>query len=408
MTSERSGEALLSESAGALLGVLGEFWPDGDARVLKRGDPNFGSAGYAFVPNARQARLLIPIDRPRAAAEAMHKFSAALSMREIVGRSAAALAFRIGLASLLPDRVLLPGATPLSLSEYLAQVLGEPVTYTVSVGSARANRKPILQVFSRSGRTIAYAKIGDGPVSAADVSKEAVSLSAVGDRLPANFEIPEKLHFGYWNEVPVLLISPLRVGAGQRPMRWLRIPTQEMIQFSACFAAGESGLVNSPFWTRLLNGTQRLRSRDRRHRLESLCDAISSAAGGIQFSIGAWHGDWTPWNMAISRGRLQLWDWERFETGVPLGLDIVHFAVNAVTRRAGFDVVAIRDALELSEKALPNWDPVVLRLTQASYLAAVALRYSTSAEGPNGDLIAKQADIALEAGAARMHSASLT
>ena len=51
--------------------------------------------------------------------------------------------------------------------------------------------------------------------------------------------------------------------------------------------------------------------------------------------LGAWHGDWTPWNMSRRRGRLQLWDWERFETGVPLGLDRCHYGVNAVVRRDG-------------------------------------------------------------------------
>ena len=51
--------------------------------------------------------------------------------------------------------------------------------------------------------------------------------------------------------------------------------------------------------------------------------------------------------MSRRRGRLQLWDWERFETGVPLGLDRCHYAVNAVTRRDGTDVASVMRGFEL-------------------------------------------------------------
>jgi hypothetical protein len=39
---------------------------------------------------------------------------------------------------------------------------------------------------------------------------------------------------------------------------------------------------------------------------------------------GAWHGDWTPWNMGVLGGRLCVWDWERFAAPVPLGMDLLH------------------------------------------------------------------------------------
>ena len=40
--------------------------------------------------------------------------------------------------------------------------------------------------------------------------------------------------------------------------------------------------------------------------------------------VGCWHGDWTPWNSASLDGSVLLWDWERFDTGVPIGFDLLH------------------------------------------------------------------------------------
>jgi hypothetical protein len=45
--------------------------------------------------------------------------------------------------------------------------------------------------------------------------------------------------------------------------------------------------------------------------------------------VGAWHGDWGPWNMAWQRGHPQVWDWERYGDGVPAGLDVVHYLASA-------------------------------------------------------------------------------
>ncbi len=52
--------------------------------------------------------------------------------------------------------------------------------------------------------------------------------------------------------------------------------------------------------------------------------------------------------MSRRHGRLQLWDWERFETGVPLGLDRCHYGVNAVCRRDGVGLASVMRGLELA------------------------------------------------------------
>jgi hypothetical protein len=46
---------------------------------------------------------------------------------------------------------------------------------------------------------------------------------------------------------------------------------------------------------------------------------------GRALPIGAWHGDWNAGNLAIRDGRVLMWDWERYTTGVPVGFDALHY-----------------------------------------------------------------------------------
>jgi hypothetical protein len=60
-----------------------------------------------------------------------------------------------------------------------------------------------------------------------------------------------------------------------------------------------------------------------------VAEAVTNLAGGLPgldrpMSFGAWHGDWAPWNMTWAAGRIQLWDWEGYQEGVPLGFDLMH------------------------------------------------------------------------------------
>ena len=91
--------------------------------------------------------------------------------------------------------------------------------------------------------------------------------------------------------------------------------------------------------------------------------------------------------MSRRRGRLQLWDWERFETGVPLGLDRCHYAVNAVCRRDGLGLASVMRGLELA--GIANDRSTREPCSSApTYLAVIACRYLAGAELELGDAIA--------------------
>jgi len=99
--------------------------------------------------------------------------------------------------------------------------------------------------------------------------------------------------------------------------------------------------------------------------------------------------------MGRSRGKVLLWDWERFETDVPSGLDRLHYHVNAVTVRAGISVEAYRRGVARAFGVAQSGSGQQLR--GCVYLLAVAARYLGLMDTARGDDIACQAGHVLTA-----------
>ncbi|MDQ4037768.1 MAG: hypothetical protein M3313_05335, partial [Actinomycetota bacterium] len=112
--------------------------------------------------------------------------------------------------------------------------------------------------------------------------------------------------------------------------------------------------------------------------------------------FAAWHGDWSPWNMAWRGRRVQLWDWERFESGVPVGMDRTHYVLSALARTEGFNARTIARALALPsarEYARPSQQDVLGLI----YLAVIVNRYLTSSHHEHPGPVQARAAAALEA-----------
>ena len=105
---------------------------------------------------------------------------------------------------------------------------------------------------------------------------------------------------------------------------------------------------------------------------------LTVRAGDAELTYGAWHGDWSPWNMASTRSGLLVWDWERFATGVPLGFDALHYWLQTEVRPGGREPREV--AAECAERAAELIGPLggevaQPRLTATLYLAELATRY---------------------------------
>jgi hypothetical protein len=345
----------------------------------------------------------VPAGNPAAAARAMLRFSASLSTADTVKRLGVSALLRARSDVAFPDRIAVQERTG-SLRHHLGEVFGEPVDFSLGLGTARANRKPVLQVFDARGRNLAFVKIGGTPVTEALVRAEAASLQRLGEaELPRMFEVPRLLHLGRWEGASLVAMTTLQTSFRQRPSRQYVVPVEAMALLHGAFAEEARTLAEMPLWESMALAQASLVSSATRDRLGEALDALGHAAADRPLPTGAWHGDWTPWNMSRRRGRLQLWDWERFETGVPLGLDRCHYAVNAVCRRDGVSLESVTRGLELAgirqdrvTEGAPE-DATEDRLVAATYLAAITCRYLVGAESELGDVIADRSLVMLEA-----------
>ena len=158
---------------------------------------------------------------------------------------------------------------------------------------------------------------------------------------------------------------------------------------------GVTAPVSALAWLRrqraVIEGLGEAATRD---RVVSCLDRLDEGPA-VPWRTGAWHGDWTPWNMARAGRRVQLWDFERFETDVPMGLDPCHYSVNTLTRRLGTTPRTIRAGLAAAG-ATPDEPGSRSHVLGALYLLAVATRYLPLAEGPRGGDIAPRAATVVE------------
>jgi hypothetical protein len=373
----------VTERAAYLDEVCGLLWPPPSTAVPAR----TGSADLLVLPSLRDPRLLVPAGR-RAGAAAVRRYGEPGSVRARLGRRALGLALASGAGPvLLRDRlrIRVPAGAP-DLEAYLSGQLGTDVLLSLHLGAARANRKPVLQLLTRDGRTVAYAKVGITPLTSRLVQAERAALDQVEAARLATVTAPRARHLGRWQGLDVLILSALPVWQARRPLAGG--------QLSAAMAE-VAGLAREPA-ERLADGrylrglTARLAAAPTsadRAALRSELTELARQHGQSELTLGAWHGDWTPWNMACTADGLLLWDWERFAAGVPTGFDALHYRLQSDVVSTHADPAPAATALvERAPDLLAplGVGPAEARLTALLYLAELSTRYLADRQAEAG------------------------
>jgi hypothetical protein len=135
--------------------------------------------------------------------------------------------------------------------------------------------------------------------------------------------------------------------------------------------------ATSPYWRNLPLRLRALGQRDDAAALLRALGHAEAAASTTALPFGSWHGDWAPWNMTISDGCALVWDWERFETGVPAGYDAVHYALQQAVRGGMAAGPAAEEMLARAPGILAPFglDPAAARLVAMLYLIEIGTRY---------------------------------
>ncbi|MEO9326129.1 hypothetical protein ABFT23_21745 [Nocardioides sp. C4-1] len=386
------------EGPDALLATARSLWPGATVSAGGRGRaPDAGRAQlFAAVPDLAHARLLVPLGSPAAAGAAVCRLSAASGHREVVTRLAADAATRLTRGRVLRDRVVVhPVPDADALADHLARRLGGPVTFALGVGPARVNRKPVLQVFDERGHVAAFVKLGDSAQARADVGAEAAALRRLHEHRFERLVVPRVLDVSEWNGMLVLAMSALRPRPPVRHRTGPPLPA--MRELARVLQRPPSRLAELTWWRHLHATIEGVPDEALRTTLRHGWDAATERHGHRVVGVGAWHGDWTPWNMAHARSRTLVWDWERFEEGVPLGLDATHFEVQAAVRAHGLDPAVVGGVVDRLAGASPY-----AALLADVYLLTIGARYASLLGAELGDDVAPSARVMAAALAARL------
>ncbi len=351
------------------------LWPAMGSRV--------DAPQMVLLPSPHMPRLLVPVRPRRAAAAATIRYSAQQDLRFRIGSLAIAGAVRAGLCSALaPKR---SGATVIgdaeSIDDHLSEVLGVPTVSSLPLTPARNNRKPVLQVFDRSGRTLAFAKIGINPLTCSLVDGEAAVLRRLGEAGLHHIQVPQILHHGRWKHSAVLVTTALAVGM---PVRASSHALDDAMYEISCSSTGQVDYLAATRNAAVAAG-ERL-DRERIGRWLEVFDEAVEAHQTEGLPLGAWHGDWTTWNCSARRGRLGVWDWERCAVGVPHGFDKLHFVFNGTVGHGRDRFLGASRALVAEAPTLLSaWQltPFQARATAVLYMLELSLRYLLDGARPS-------------------------
>jgi hypothetical protein len=374
------------DRAAYLAEVCGLLWPD-PARVSASGNERDAASEFIVLPAIRRPRLVVPAGR-RAAAAAVRRYGEPGSVRAWLAVRALSLGLGSGVGGVvLRDRlrVQVPAGAP-TIETYLRDQLGRDVSVSMHLGAARANRKPVLQLLTGDGETVGFAKIGVSPLTSSLVQAERDALTRLGSAGVTRVAVPRVLHFGSWRGLTVMVLSPLPVWQRRAPMPSGRLGLA-MREVAGIAGISRGPLCSGAYWESL---DARIAAaddtRDSRALREAL-DAVRGKAGDAVLSFGAWHGDWTPWNMASTRSGLLVWDWERFTAGVPLGFDVLHhwLQVQVISRKRD-PRLAAADCVERAPALLAPLEigSGEARLTALMYVADLAARYLADRQAAAG------------------------
>ncbi len=342
---------------------------------------------FIVLPGARHPRLLVPAGR-RASAAAVRRYGEPGSARAWAGSRALALALACGAGAAGLGgrlRVQAPAGTG-TIERHLSAALGRDISISTHLGAARANRKPVLQLLAARGEAAGFAKISINPLTRDLIRAERAALDTLAAENLRALSIPRVLHYGSWRDHEILIVSALPVWRSRRALPPGQLAAA-MAEVAAVGAGSHGPLAESGYLARLRSRLSAAPASAGRTALAAALGTLTAAAGGTRLTFGAWHGDWTAWNMANTSGGLLVWDWERFTTDVPVGFDLLHYRLqSAVVRRrepprAAAAQCAAGAPDTLAALAVPGEQA---RLTAVLYLADLSARYLADRQAEAG------------------------
>jgi hypothetical protein len=304
--------------------IVSLLWPGAAA-----GEASAGTAGLLALPSVRKARLLVPAAHRKVAASAVRRYSVQGDAKARISTAVLATGLRSGvLQPLIRRRSWLPGGSsePGTITAQLRSLVSPDCEVAVYVGLPRGNRKPVLLVIEPDGALSAVAKLGVSQLSGRLILNESAALAKLAAASLTHVTAPRLLFAGEWAGAPLLVQSALpEFGPAADDAAKRR--ELAAVEISRIGGLDLHRIETSPVLDLLDQRVAALAEGEERKLAARSLGRLRDCVPEVEFPVGSWHGDWTPWNLApAATGGLLVWDWERFSSGVPAGYDALHYS----------------------------------------------------------------------------------
>jgi hypothetical protein len=239
-----------------------------------------------------------------------------------VWRKCVSLALGTGVAGHLPlsRQSLAIG----EFEQYLAGAVDCPeVSISVSLGRGGVHGKPVFQVMRMDGGIVAYAKLGWNDATIGLVRNESSSLRQLEATVFSTAIIPRVTHAGWFRDKYVLVQEAVAGTTDDSP----RELDQRHMSFLLEMATRATGTICA---TRKIEGQlqsiRQLGFHYYAYLLEHSSGYCDRHMRGRRVRRVAGHGDFAPWNIRVTGGKLLVLDWE-YAQPAPAAFDLFHFLI---------------------------------------------------------------------------------
>ena len=320
------------------------------------------SLAYGLIAFGDGRGYLVPLDSSRVGVAALELY-APMTLRGRLAKLAMRAGLKHGVLQPRLPKVMLglssgasgQGVTIRELFRYLREtVASDDVSFAIYLGTPGPHRKPVVQVTDRTGRMLAYAKIGWNEPTRELVQNEEDTLRRLRSFSFSTFQIPRVLGYAILSRFSVLVLGSSH-GRVRRHPRALNEIVPALVELANCEVSEES-LPGSGFAQALLRRIPGLRPIGKfgSEQLELLGIALRISLeqlGDILIPFVWTHGDFSPWNLMLldPQGSLLALDWERARPRFLPGWDLFYFALEGMGLER---VSALAQALNSTEARL--------------------------------------------------------
>jgi hypothetical protein len=272
---------------------------------------------YGLFPNRTDIRFLIPLSDSSASAKGLDLYHAQKPLARLA-KSLLTNAFRTGaLSHLWPHRTQLCTG---DLERRFRDLLGQQVRLAFSLGSGKVRNRVIIQITTPDGEILAYAKAGFDESSQTAIQREEQTLRSLEHAGFSPAEVPQVLRSFAWRDAWIL--TETAAPQEKQPAHAFR---DEHVQFLTrlatrlpCHTPADGLSPDSPAHLEHLGYP---------YYADLIKWATNHLASFPALPGSFLHGDFTPWNLSVSRNRVFAFDWEQAAHRGPAGWDAFHFCV---------------------------------------------------------------------------------